>query len=96
MDKTMQIVLEPGGKLEARASMKTVVTKHRRHDCTSYVAGPLAAGEYELRVHGPLFPVDTTMGQTTAGRRRVERARASSQDPRGMDNQRRFADAPGP
>jgi hypothetical protein len=40
--------------------------------------------------------MDTTTGQTTAGRRKVERARASGQDPRGMDNQRRFADAPGP
>lgn len=65
MDKKMQIVLEPGGKLEARASMKTVVTKHRRHDCTSYVAGPLAAGEYELRVHAPLFPVKA-LGEATA------------------------------
>lgn len=65
MDKTMQLVLEPGGRLTARASMKTVVTKHRRSDCTSYVAGPLAAGEYELRVHAPLFPV-AALGEATA------------------------------
>lgn len=56
MGKTMQIVLEPGGKLTARATMKLVVTKDKRPECTSYVAGPLAPGDYELRVHAPLFP----------------------------------------